>query len=259
MISELCIVDKDSFKAKKYISTLESSASATRDQLRILDFFREIIYLLDSKQFMLNKNNKAKISERDFSYQLWLPIFQKVFHINNEIIRIKVGETVLSESTESKASVYTDSRNIVGFKVDMRFLLDFEMVEFDVACAEACIPIVPEAKIQHDMSKLLREGKIMQTAALNVIQNSRVFSWVIQISGPSCDFYTVHGTKHQYHVCIHQFTVVFLSEHLNLPLVFESLFNIIMFRDPLESSAIRSCRKRGWSMKTRPLRLKTKI
>ncbi|KAI7870102.1 uncharacterized protein EV154DRAFT_607626 [Mucor mucedo] len=186
MISELCIVDKDSFKAKKYISTLESSASATRDQLRVLDFFREIIYLLDSKQFMLNKNNKAKISERDFSYQLWLPIFQKVFHINNEIIRIKVGETVLSESTESKASVYTDSRNIVGFKVDMRFLLDFEMEEFDVACAEACIPIVPEAKIQHDMSKLLREGKIMQTAALNVIQNSRVFSWVIQISVHCC-------------------------------------------------------------------------
>jgi hypothetical protein len=123
--------------------------------------------------------NPAKIFERDFSYQLWLPIFRKIFRINDEVIRIKVGETVLSVSTESKASIYSNSSNIIGFKVDMRFLLDFETEEFDLACAEACIPIVPEAKIQHDMSKLLREGKIMQTTALNVVQDSSVCSWVI--------------------------------------------------------------------------------
>ncbi|KAI7899835.1 uncharacterized protein BX663DRAFT_519662 [Cokeromyces recurvatus] len=236
-ISDLCIINKDSLLGKKYISTLESSPAITIYQLRILDLFREVIYLVDSRRFMLNQENRAKISERDFTYQLWLPIFQKIFHINDEIIRIKVGETVLSESTESKASIYTSSSNIVGFKVDIRFLLDFETEEFDLACAEACIPVVPVAKIHHDMSKLLREGKIMQTAALNVIQNSSIYSWVIQISGPSCSFYTVHGTKNQYHVCVHQFMVVFPKEYSELPSFLKSLSNILMFRDSLEATA----------------------
>lgn len=186
---------------------------------------------------MLSQENGAKISERDFTYQLWLPIFQKVFHVNSEIVRIKVGETVLSESTESKVSSYSSSRNIVGFKVDMRFLLDFEAEEFDLACAEACIPVVTQAKIHHDMSKLLREGKIMQTAALNTIQDSSVYSWVIQISGPTCNFYTIHNTKHQYHVCIHQFKVVFPSGYSEPPMFLKSLSNIFMFRDSLEATA----------------------
>lgn len=90
-LSDLCTVDDDNRLGKLYLDTLEMSTLATAEHLRILDLFREIIYQVNSKRFMLNHDNRSKISERDFVYQLWLPVFSKTFSINKEVIRIKVG------------------------------------------------------------------------------------------------------------------------------------------------------------------------
>lgn len=75
----------------------------------------------------------------------------------------------------------------------MRFLLDFDAEEFDLACAKVIHPC--SSLSNYDMSEQLRVGKVMQTTALNALHKGSVYSWVIQILGSSYNFYTAHSTK----------------------------------------------------------------
>ncbi|GAA5798443.1 hypothetical protein HPULCUR_003846 [Helicostylum pulchrum] len=104
-----------------------------------------------------------------------------------------------------------------------KFIYNFEEDVFDIGYGEAFMANTPGIKLDRDMSKLLREGKLMQTTVQNVVNNdSCVFSWILQIFGKTCCFYTVHATKYQYHVCYPQFTATFPSEYSALSSFFET-------------------------------------
>ncbi|RCH98228.1 hypothetical protein CU097_006236 [Rhizopus azygosporus] len=120
----------------------------------MLDFFSHILYLIDANKFILDASNNTKVSERYFAYQTWLPLLKKLFHINNDLVRLKAGKTVMSGSTYSKSDLYANHENIIGFKVDIRIIFDFKLEEFNIVCGEACIPIPGQDKLEHDMSKL---------------------------------------------------------------------------------------------------------
>ncbi|KAI8884186.1 hypothetical protein K501DRAFT_148836, partial [Backusella circina FSU 941] len=77
------------------------------------------------------------------------------------MVRIKIGETVLAGTTFAKSLLYEDSNNVVGFKVDVRVLLDYKDEEFDLMCGEACHHVASDIKSRTDASKLIREGKEM--------------------------------------------------------------------------------------------------
>ncbi|KAG2201163.1 hypothetical protein INT46_007630 [Mucor plumbeus] len=113
-------------KAKKFLNQLKSQDDLKDTHQKIFDFYEEILILVESKEFMLNTINALKVSERDYVYQIWLPLLSKLFNINKNIVRIKTGETVPENTTESKATLYRNHTNIVGFKTDLRILVDFE-------------------------------------------------------------------------------------------------------------------------------------
>ncbi|GAA5815539.1 hypothetical protein MFLAVUS_009051 [Mucor flavus] len=69
------------------------------------------------------------------------------------------GETVPENKTESKTNLYHDRTNVVGFKTDLRILVDFDEEEFDLVCGEGCLRDATDKKVGSDMSKLAREGK----------------------------------------------------------------------------------------------------
>ncbi|KAI7894390.1 uncharacterized protein EV154DRAFT_578680, partial [Mucor mucedo] len=131
-----------------------------------------VLYLLDINRFILDPVNHAKVSQRDFAYQLWLPLFKKLLYINNSLVRIKVGETVLSGFTSSKADLYSNH--------DIRILFNFKQDVFGIVCGEECILLAGQDKIEHNKSKLLREGELMQITLL---------------SGPNSSFYASQITK----------------------------------------------------------------
>ncbi|KAG2204295.1 hypothetical protein INT47_009337 [Mucor saturninus] len=126
---------------------------------KVFDFYEEILILVESKEFMLNTRNTSKISERDYIYQIWLPLLSKLYNINKNIVRIKTGETVTENTIESKANLYYNHTNIVGFKTDLRILVDFDDEEFDLVCGEGCLRDASDKKISSDTSKLAREAK----------------------------------------------------------------------------------------------------
>lgn len=135
LISSLCKTNNDSRKARDFICKLKLS-STTVKQERTLDFLNEVLFQLESKQFMLNKSNVNKIYERDYAYQLWLTTLNKLSFIN-DMVRIKIRETVLAGTTFAKSVLYADSKNVVGLKVDVRILVDYKNEKFDLMCGEA--------------------------------------------------------------------------------------------------------------------------
>ncbi|KAI7902121.1 uncharacterized protein BX663DRAFT_511811 [Cokeromyces recurvatus] len=105
-ITALVMSENQISNAEKYISLLRSKSDVSAENQHVLDFFSNILYLVDANQFISEPLNHTKVSERDFAYQICLPLLKKLFHINNDSVRIKVGETVLSGSTYSKADLY---------------------------------------------------------------------------------------------------------------------------------------------------------
>ncbi|KAG1551416.1 hypothetical protein G6F51_001854 [Rhizopus arrhizus] len=188
---------------KKFIMKIPKLEKSLQEKWEaITTLIINILCLVDANQFILEPSNYTKVSERDFAYQIWLPLLKKLFHINNDLVRIKVRETVLSGSTYSKADLYPNYDIIVGFRVDIRVIFDFKQDEFDIACGESCISLPGQNKLEHDKSKLLREGKLMQTILQNVIMDPKEsISWMLQLSGLTCSFSTSHNTKYsEYHV-----------------------------------------------------------
>jgi hypothetical protein len=239
LICNLCRTNKDARQARHLICTLKL-ASATVQQDRTLDLLNEVIFQIESKQFMFDETNSKKLSERDFAYQLWLPLLSKLFFINN-IVRIKVGETVLAGTSFSKSLLYHDAENVVGFKVDIRILVDYKKDEFDLMCGEACSQNAGDDKVQNDGSKLIREGKEMQRSLQHVFydESNVGYVWMVQVKGPKCSFSTLHPTQYCYHVSIPQFEISFptayslLDENAN-----KFIARLLTFRSSVEKSAV---------------------
>jgi hypothetical protein len=229
-------------KAKKFLNQLKSQDNLKDTDEKVFDFYEEILILVESKEFMLNTKNASKISERDYDYQIWLPLLSKLFDINKNIVRIKTGETVPENTTESKANLYHDHANIIGFKTDMRILVDVEEEEFDLVCGEGCLQHATDEKVGSDMSKLLREGKEAEVAIQEVYDSTSQDSvksraWLCQFVGLQCKFSTLHATKHQYHVNVPEFSLSFPSSFLGSDGI-NSIKCLFDFRDSVERSAL---------------------
>lgn len=78
-----------------------------------------------------------------------------LFHTHSNIIRSNISETVLADSKASKEALYITSSNIIGFKVDMRFVFDFEEEEFDLGCAKACMSLFSGTKLEQGYGQIV--------------------------------------------------------------------------------------------------------
>lgn len=57
-----------------YIHTLRSRVCTSKEKKQTLDFLSQILYFIDANKFILNPSNSSKVSERDFAYQIRLPL-----------------------------------------------------------------------------------------------------------------------------------------------------------------------------------------
>lgn len=153
---------------------------------------------------------------------------------------MKKGETVPTESTTEKSTLYNDNNHVIGFKVDNRFVFDYKESEFDIDVVEACLPDADDTKVTGDEAKLLREGKNIADSLNKVCSGGVRSSWIVQISGLKAYFSTVCYVGHDLYVGVLQNELEFPScigelndatKSLNF---FKALFQ---FRDNIENSA----------------------
>ncbi|KAG2192861.1 hypothetical protein INT47_010274 [Mucor saturninus] len=95
-------------------------------------------------------------------------MFKSLFSINFNLIRVKKRETVPTDSTIDKSSLYSSNKHVIGFKTNIRFIFDYKESEFDIGGAEVYLPDADITKLTDDEATLLREGKSIANSLNNV-------------------------------------------------------------------------------------------
>jgi hypothetical protein len=115
------------------------------------------------------------LTEGHFTYAILLLVFSRLFTTttNNNIIQLKPAEFVPDESTSEKVYVYGDSStSLIGFKIDIRFMFNFQNDEFDLCSLEAAREDPGGDKVNDNHSKLVREGKTNTVALIKTNGNA---------------------------------------------------------------------------------------
>ncbi|CAO0795056.1 unnamed protein product [Mucor circinelloides] len=190
--------------AKRYMHGLLKAALA--DTLR--NEYELMLAILDTSRDISSSKSLQSASEDDYVFQIWLPIFKKLF--SGTPIQLKIGETVNSESTEQKMLLFPGATNIIGFKTDMRFYYNVNENDIlDLASVEASLPKSGQAKLLDDHAKLLREGKCNTAAIYRATGGTTGHSWILQISGLKCTLTTVSYSDYDLHVATSQDVITF--------------------------------------------------
>ncbi|RCH87205.1 hypothetical protein CU098_004035, partial [Rhizopus stolonifer] len=184
-INEKCVEKGDILCGRKFLDRLCGSKTISNYEYSTYKFFDSILDTIKNSQHVLNPAYPEKILENDFTFTVWMPLLMRLFNINTNIIRIKPGESIPVDSTSEMSYIYgDDNKNLLGFKVDLRFIYDFEDQEYDLCNLECSREDANDQKIYHDHSKLIREEKTNVISLFNTtVDTPNVYTWIIHACG----------------------------------------------------------------------------
>ncbi|OBZ81426.1 hypothetical protein A0J61_10526 [Choanephora cucurbitarum] len=248
VVASLCKKDNSSVRARTYIH----KTIGHKREFKVID---QILDILDEEKFLLqNIADTSLITESDIMGKIWIPLIKKVLFVRGNLVRTKVGETIPPHSQEEKMLQYDDAKNIKAFKVDIRFIFDLEGKEYDVGAGEVARETADKAKILHDKSKLLREGKDVLDGILKAVivegNAQKAVGHAIQIKGLCAQVISVYLTNTGLYVAIPVFKIYFPISLLHLNDFADGLKNMFRFVDflcdnaKLYESAIMSRKRR---------------
>ncbi|KAI8882851.1 hypothetical protein K501DRAFT_139156, partial [Backusella circina FSU 941] len=121
-----------------------------------------------------------------------------LFPPNQHNLIVKTGETISVMSQEHKQDTYSDSSNVVAFKIDIRVIFKKHGKEIDVVCGEVA-KNDEDSKVITDEGKLSRETKDAVDSILTLVETTaQAFS--AQISGSTCLIATQQLTRNGLYV-----------------------------------------------------------
>jgi hypothetical protein len=228
-----CISSNSTFAGRQYIDKICSVKDINIVDYKTYKLLDYVLEMIDDSQHILNPSNISSLTEGDYTYQVWLPLFKRLFAIGESGIRLKAGESVSEDTTNEKWQIYSDNfSGIIGFKVDIRFLHDYDDQEYDLCNIEFCLLNEDDEKVQGDKGKLAREGKFNTSSIYQVVEDkSSTSSWVIQASGHCATFSTIVYASKNLLVLVPQFNIKYPTCIGHLKNFFADLGNIFIFRD----------------------------
>lgn len=159
-----------------------------------------------------------------------MKIFKTMFPPEKSLVRIKTGESIFSTSTASKKELYPDAKDIRGFKIDIRFTVDIDRKEIDVAVAKVAKDDNKDKTIS-DQGKLSLEGKDIIDNLVDIVDVKTIKScraYLFQIAGSECIVSSISLGSNGLYVVLHQ-------NDISLPCSPQELDNLSSFL-PLLSS-----------------------
>ncbi|KAI8143981.1 hypothetical protein BJV82DRAFT_498231, partial [Fennellomyces sp. T-0311] len=73
-------------------------------------------------------------------------------------IRIKTQESTFAYTIKRNVDQYPESTNVIGFEIDIRFLVDYGVQEYDL-CSNEMAKRDDDDKTMNDRAKVNRESK----------------------------------------------------------------------------------------------------
>lgn len=149
------------------------------------------------------------------------------------------------KSAHNKQDLYPDVKNIFGFKIDARFIVDNGKDEIDLGVVEVAKDD-QDSKVINDLCKLARESKD-NTDQLQFLLSPKVtedfiddlYTYMLQISGSNCLVSTNHLCANGLYVIIPRYSFSLPPSTASLPLFMETLANLTMLKSHLVSIAER--------------------
>jgi hypothetical protein len=177
-ITAACKKNNNTILAKKYINGFCSLEETSERDTKIYSLLRVILETVNEQKYLLQPT--TQVTERDYSYNIWLPLLRKLFAINDNVVRLKSGKSALSHWTTEKQEIYLDQKSVVGYKIDIRCLFDFNGIEYDIASFDSCLPSSDQKKVVSDEAKLQREGKANLVNLQFALQDDeKLHSWSV--------------------------------------------------------------------------------
>ncbi|KAG2192308.1 hypothetical protein INT47_006424 [Mucor saturninus] len=201
----------------------------------------QVLDISDEEQFLIQNISKANlITEQDIVSKVWAPLL-KTLSVGGKLVRIKLGESISQYSQAEKQLQYVHTKHVKAFKIDIRFIYDFNGNEYDVGAGEAAKEAVDETKILNDKSKLLREGKDVLDLMLHTVipedDAKKAIGHTIQIKGLCAHVISVYLNSNGLYIAKPLFKVHFPTSLLDLSDFCEGLKNIFHFSRLLEDNA----------------------
>ncbi|CAO0793254.1 unnamed protein product [Mucor circinelloides] len=209
--------DGNAFRAMNHLTLTRTANFGNTSLYQKLMIMENILLTVQNESFLLSTLNEGtlsqlkKISEVDIFFKLWSPIINGLINVNKRL-RLKSGDTVNLVSTAAKKQLYSEAQQVIGFKIDIRIVYDFEDEEIDLCAGEISKGTLNNAKVWHDDSKLIREGKDILNQLYDLCgnrENNELYSWSIQISGLQCVVSTQHLCSNGLYVSVPRFDFVF--------------------------------------------------
>ncbi|KAI8338843.1 hypothetical protein BD560DRAFT_459591 [Blakeslea trispora] len=204
--------------AIEYIDKLKQKYNAS-DKLKATTYkiVKHILKTMDNYGHLLHE--KKAVRENEYMRLIWSYLFELLFPPKG-IVHVVTGESENAHSTESKREQYPQAKSTHGFRIDMRFVVEIEEEEIDVAVGE-CAKKNDDSKAIRDNAKLLRECKDTVDGLINHLKNTNdeAMSYMIQIAGSSCALSTMHLAANGLYVAKHRFT-------FNIPHSFDDLVSL---------------------------------
>lgn len=209
--------DGNAFRAINHLTLTRTANFGNTSLYQKLMIMENILLTVQNESFLLSTLNESKlsqlkkISEVDIFFKVWSPIINGLINVNKRL-RLKSGETVNLVSTAAKKQLYSEAQQVIGFKIDIRILYDFEDQEIDLCAGEISKGTSNNAKVWHDDSKVIREGKDILNQLYDLCgnrKNNDLYSWSIQISGLQCVLSTQHLCSNGLYVSVPRFDFVF--------------------------------------------------
>ncbi|CAO3642147.1 unnamed protein product [Cunninghamella blakesleeana] len=221
-------------KARQYISKLLIPNSDVK-YIKVID---DMLNVFEKQNKLSDKKIRRRMTEYDYIVKIWAPLIESVLSINN-LVRLKVGESINSITTDNKQLLYDDA-NIHGFKVDLRFVFDGDDDEYDLAAGEVA-KNNNDDKICKDHGKLLREGKDALDGLIKIFLNDHdlkfASSWIIQISGLHGQISSIHLAESGLYVAIPQGKLSFPTSISSLDDLLDAFKTLLLFSINIEKSA----------------------
>ncbi|ORZ12016.1 hypothetical protein BCR42DRAFT_356875 [Absidia repens] len=241
MIVALCKRDNGFESAQLYLTKLNSKSTISNTNKRILRVLRVAIDSLESNMPSIEKGLLPSYTENDFLLKIWGPLLDAILFVNNNLIRMKTGESVNGTSSESKKQQYPQHTNVSGFKIDLRFVYDSkDKQEFDVGAGESARSSQDD-KLAHDLGKLTREGKDvldgLVCVALDDEQGVDCSGWVLQLSGMQGQIASVHLAGDGLYVAVPQGKLLFPMSISSMGPFLDTLQVLFLFVAKMESNA----------------------
>ncbi|KAG2211113.1 hypothetical protein INT45_009765 [Circinella minor] len=247
VVAGLCKRDNSGDAAIRYIAEMKQKKQLSKFNRKILSLFEHIVETVEDQNYLFDNNSPIDKTELDYLNRIWTKVFDYFLTASGLRHSIRLltvdysGESVSRHTSITKKNMYPDKKNTVSFKIDCRFVYDYNGQEYDLGVGELSKQNPGDDKLFGDEGKLIREGKEVVDGLASTLcgrsSDQEFKGWLLQLNGHNGELITIHMISPGLYVSIPQRSLTIPSSLTTLIDFEQTLDSLFLLKDGLEANA----------------------